>query len=259
MININLLPRDLRRSGGPDLWKLGAGATLGVAVLTMAFFQLSAQGTLNGLNKDIEEAQSELAVRQKDLRERGDLRAQKTQLEGITGVSATLKAGQTSWSGDLAAFVRQLPSAAGAPVVALSTLAMRLLAPSTTATPGAYDGKAVTKEFVLSGKARSSDALVRFVNTFESATNFGVQFQSAQREAQQGDYTFNVTVGMVGSAPSAGNVGSAPSAGNVGSSPTAAANSTATPAASASPSGAPVAVSAPPASSAINSTGGGNQ
>ncbi|AFZ69237.1 hypothetical protein [Deinococcus peraridilitoris] len=200
MININLLPKDQRRASGPDYWKLGAGAFAGVAVLTMVILQTSVSGTLSGLNRQIEEHQSEIAVLKPQVDERNRLQAEKTKLESVTSVANTLKAGQTSWSDDLARFVRQLPSG-DAPVVALSSLSMRAVdagAQQAAAQNGLYDGKAVSKEVQLSGKARSSAALVQFVNAFEQAPDFGVQFQNMQREQAGGQYSFSATVGMVG-------------------------------------------------------------
>lgn len=202
MININLLPKNLRRSTGPDGWRIAAATVAAVSLATMAVLQISVQGRLNAINKDIAEAQSELAVRAADVRERNELQARKTELQSVASVAQTLEAGRTSWSSDLARFVRQLPSA-DTPIIALTSVNMR--SPQTnTATAGVgapYDGKAVTKELVLNGRARSSDALVRLVNTFENAPEFGVQFQNASRDADSGDYTFAVTVGMIGDKP----------------------------------------------------------
>lgn len=203
MINVNLLPKDLRRSTGPDFWKVGAGALAGVTLLTIAILQFSVSSTLNTLEGKIQENQSEIAVLRPQVDERNRLLAEKNQLTAITSVAETLKAGQTSWSGDLARFVRQLPRAS-APVVALNSLTMKTLdagGRQSAQQNGLYDGKAVTKEVQVSGKARSSAGLVQFVNAFEQAPDFGVQFQNMQREQEGGLYTFSVTVGMVGTPP----------------------------------------------------------
>ncbi len=201
MIDVNLLPKDLRRAGGPDYWRVGAGALALTALISMLALQLSVSSTLGRLNRQIDEANSEITSLAPNVRERDQLRAQQTQLIAVTGVANTLKAGQTSWSADLARFVQQLPRAAS-PLIALNSLNMRKVdAAAGSAQGGAYDGKLVTKEVQVNGKARSSDALVRFVNAFEQSPDFGVQFQNAQREAQGGDYTFAVTVGLVGEPP----------------------------------------------------------
>lgn len=203
LININLLPKDLRRSTGPNYWTIASVAVAGVSLLTMLGFQLAVEGTLRNINNQIAEAQSEIAVRAPDVAERDRLLAEQNQLQAITNVATTLRAGQTSWSDDLARFVRQLPSG-NTPAIALNNLTMRTVAsadPSQAA--GVYDGKAVTREVVVNGRARSSAALVRFVDAFEQAQDFGIQFPTVSREDTTGDYTFSTTIGMIGSQPPA--------------------------------------------------------
>lgn|GEM_PF-3711909 len=201
MININLLPADLKRSTGPDVFKIASGAILTVGLLTMAILQISASSTLANVNRDIETVRSELAVLQPRVREHDQLTQERAELLAVASVSTALTAAQTSWSADLAKFVRQLPSASS-PLISLTSLTMQR-AGSAGATPAtsAYDGKPVTKEVAVNGSARSSAALVRFVNTFEQAPDFGVQFQNANKDAETGVYAFVVTVGMIGSAP----------------------------------------------------------
>ncbi|PYE56383.1 flagellar protein FliT [Deinococcus yavapaiensis] len=250
MININLLPKNLRRSTGPDGWRIAAGTVAAVALVTMGVLQYSVQNRLNGINKDIAEAQSELAVRANDVRERNELQARKTELQAVAGVAQTLESGRTSWSADLARFVRQLPTS-NTPIIALTNVSMRM--PQLAAAPGGanapYDGKAVTKELVLSGLARSSDALVRLVNTFENAPEFGVQFQNAARDPNTGEYTFAVTVGMIGDKPKPALTAAASENGAVGTTESSASGTT---------TSGTTAPSAPPApsTSSPNSNGG---
>lgn len=205
LININLLPKDLRRSTGPNYWVVASVAVAGVSLLTMLGFQLAVEGTLRNINNQIAEAQSEIAVRAPDVAERDRLLAEQNQLQAITNVATTLRAGQTSWSADLARFVRQLPSG-NTPAISLSNLTMRPVAGAGTdpnAGAGLYDGKSVTREVVVNGRARSSAALVSFVDAFEQAQDFGIQFPSVSRETTTGDYTFSTTIGMIGSQPPA--------------------------------------------------------
>jgi len=199
VININLLPKDLKRQGSTDYWKIGAIALATVSVSTMAILQFSVVGTLNSLDKEIAQNISEKQVLEPQVRERNDLQGRKTQLEAISAISTTLNASKTSWSGDLARFARHLPSGPQ-PVVAINSLSMRTLdaaAQQTAKQNGLYDGKAITREVQLSGKARSSAGMVQFVNAFENAPDFGVQFQNMSRDEESGHYTFSVTVGVL--------------------------------------------------------------
>lgn len=202
MIAINLLPKNLRRSGEPSGWKIAASVVPIVAVIGMAATQIVTQSQLAGVQRDIDSGNSELATRANDVREFDQLNAQRTQLQGIASVADALDASKTSWSADLARFVDRIPRS-NESVVALDTLTMRDTAAGAAPaaqTGGAapYDGKSVAKEFALTGRARSSAALVTFLNTFETGSDTGVQFQNATRDAQTGDYTFSATVGLVG-------------------------------------------------------------
>lgn len=201
MIAINLLPKNLRRSGEPSGWKVAAAVVPIVAVVGMAATQIVTSSQLANVQRDIDSGNSELSTRANDVREFDQLNAQRSQLQGIASVADALNASKSSWSADLARFVDRIPGG-NPPLVALDTLTMRdtskgtAPAAQTGATP--YDGKSVAKEFALTGRARSTQALVNFLSTFETGSDTGVQFQNATRDTQTGDYTFSATVGLVG-------------------------------------------------------------
>ncbi|WP_027481899.1 hypothetical protein [Deinococcus pimensis] len=198
MININLLPKELRRSTGPDFWRLGAGAAAVVTLATIGVLHFTVTSTLGDLNRQIDEVQGEINILQPKVQERDKLRATKASLQSVTAVADALKAGQTSWSGDLAKFVRQLPSGAR-PLVALESLDMKAVDNPTPSVN--YDGKTVSKEVNIRGSASSSASLVTFLNAFEASPEFGVQFKSANLDETTGDYKFDATVGLVRSTP----------------------------------------------------------
>ncbi len=202
MITINLLPKDLRRSGSSDAWKVGAIAVPVVAVIAMAGTQLYYSAQLGRVQQDVDDANTEIQLLQPQVQERNDLQQQLSTLQAVASVSDQLLTKRTSWSGDLLTFVNRLPRGSQ-PLVSIQTLTMRdMTAAATPPAPGAtgpYDGKAVTREFALNGQATSSSALVQFLKTFEDASDFGVQFQNATRDATSGNYTFTATVGLVGS------------------------------------------------------------
>lgn len=201
MININLLPKEMRKSTRPDFWRFAAIGVAAATAVTVGVLHFSVTGTLRGLNGDIAEAQGEIDLLRPRVNERNELRARKAELESVTSVAETLRAGQTSWSGDLARFVRQLPTS-NAPVLALNNLTMSTLDGATASAPNVnYDGKLISKEVRLQGRARSSEGVVQLLNTFEQSPDFGVQFQSAQRDEESGDFVFSATVGLVKSEP----------------------------------------------------------
>lgn len=223
MITVNLLPKDLRRSSGTDAWKTLAVAVPVVALLAMAGTQIYYSSQLSALNQNIADANSEIQLRAPKVAERNELQGRLTSLQAVAAVQDQLMARRSSWSGDLLTFVNRLPRGSQ-PLVALQTLTMRTPqapgspTPTAARTGGLYDGKAVTREFALTGQASSSSSLVQFLKTFENASDFGVQFQNATRDATSGDYNFTATVGLVGSSlkpaalPAAGNTTAAPAA-----------------------------------------------
>ncbi|GGR25200.1 fimbrial assembly protein [Deinococcus ruber] len=232
MVEINLLPAQYRKRTEPNVWRYATLAVPVVAVLGVLAFTVYQNTLLGNIQKDLDAVNGEISALETDKREYDDLNRQKTDLEKTTQVAQSLQATKTYWSSDLARFVNALPSGGD---VALSSLTIRAVDPTTQtnlAAAGTYNGKPVTKEFDLAGQAKSSQALVTFLNSFESNPNFGVDFKSAQRApdatpasgstpasstASSGTdgvpYTFNATVGLLGQAtPASGTPGSTPGA-----------------------------------------------
>ena len=217
MVEINLLPAQYRKRSDPGLWRYGTLALPAAAVLGVALFSVIQNTRLGNIQAQLGENNGVIASLQPAKREYDDLNRQKTDLRKVTEVSRTLQASKTYWSSDLARFVNALPTGGG---VALSALSVRTVDSNTQTNltqQGLYNGKAVTKEFDLTGQAVNSTALVNFLNSFESNPNFGVNFKSAQRAtptpnltapggaaatlaAANAPYLFNATVGLIGQA-----------------------------------------------------------
>ncbi|MBB6097708.1 type IV pilus assembly protein PilN [Deinobacterium chartae] len=198
MIRINLLPKNLRKKVEPGWWRLIAVALPAVAVLIIVSIQLSASNEQSRLNNELENTRTELDRLRPALLERNRLNAKQAELQVIVSVDQALRAGNQPWSTDLARFTRRIPQSGSTPVIALNTLSMQAVNPGdTSSTPSVgYDGKTIRRTFTLQGRAASSAALVNFVSTFERSSDFGVQFQNAQREEDTGDYIFSVSIGM---------------------------------------------------------------
>ena len=220
MVEINLLPAQYRKRSDPGLWRYATLALPIAAVLGVVIFSVVQNTRLGNIQAQLEENNGVIASLQPAKREYDDLNRQKTDLQKVTEVSRTLQASKSYWSSDLARFVNALPTGGG---VALSALTVRTVdsnAQTNLTQQGLYNGKAVTKEFDLTGQAASSTALVNFLNSFENNPNFGVNFKSAQRAtpspnlsapsaaaaslaAANAPYLFNATVGMIGQATAA--------------------------------------------------------
>lgn len=242
MVEINLLPAQYRKRSDPGLWRYGTLALPMAAVLGVALFSVIQNTRLGNIQAQLGENNGVIASLQPAKREYDDLNRQKTDLRKVTEVSRTLQASKTYWSSDLARFVNALPTGGG---VALSALSVRTVDSNTQTNltqQGLYNGKAVTKEFDLTGQAVNSTALVNFLNSFESNPNFGVNFKSAQRAtptpnltapggaaaslaAANAPYLFNATVGLIGQATPAA-VSTPPASSAPGSTPGAPASNT---------------------------------
>ncbi|GGJ80503.1 fimbrial assembly protein [Deinococcus aquiradiocola] len=210
MVEINLLPAQYRKRSDPGLWRYGTLALPLVTLLGVGLFTVIQATRLNNINKDIDAANGQITALEPAKKEYDDLNRQKTDLQKVTEVSSTLQSSKTYWSSDLARFVNALPSGGGVALTNMTVRAVDSNAQTNLSQQGLYNGKAVTKEFDLTGQAASSQSLVNFLNSFENNPSFGVNFKSAQRanapvgasaaEIASQPYTFTATVGLVGQA-----------------------------------------------------------
>lgn len=199
MIRINLLPKNLRKRVEPGWWRLIAVALPVLTLGVVAAMHISASQELSKINGEIDNLNAELNTRQAAVLERKNLLAKQAELQVIVGVDQQLRTANSPWTPDLKRFVEQIPSDSGKSSISLASLNMRSLTVIGGTPPApnpAYAGKNITKEFTLAGKTLSSFSLVNFIRAFEENDNFGIQFQSAQRDAKTGEYTFSVVVGL---------------------------------------------------------------
>ncbi|WP_407538365.1 fimbrial assembly protein [Deinococcus radiomollis] len=217
MVEINLLPAQYRKRSDPSLWRYGSLALPVLTVLGILAFTVTQNTRLGNIQASLDETNGQISALASAKKEYDDLNRQKTELQQVTVVSRSLQASKTYWSSDLARFVNALPTGGGVALSALSVKAVDSNALTNYAQQGLYNGKAVSKEFELTGQAVSSQALVNFLNSFENNPNFGVNFKSAQRQAVSGTvpaggnataatntpYTFSATVGLIGQATAA--------------------------------------------------------
>lgn len=213
MVEINLLPAQYRKRSEPGLWRIGTIALPVATALAVLAFTVIQNTRLNNLQTRLDDTEGQISALEPDHSEFLGLNRQKSDLQKVTDVSSSLQASKTYWSTDLARFVNALPSAGGVALTALTVRSVDANSQTNLAQQGLYNGKAITKEFDLTGQAVSSQALVDFLKTFEDNPNFGVNFRSAQKVTPQTGtspaaadknppYTFSAAVGMIG-APTA--------------------------------------------------------
>ncbi|ADV67192.1 hypothetical protein [Deinococcus maricopensis] len=196
MVEVNLLPQNMRRRNEPNIWKFAAIGLPITGLLIMGVVTVVYSLQESELNRQVDDANSQIAALQPSKTEFDTLSRRRTELQAVTNTADQLLATKTSWSSDLARFVNQIPTVKD---VALTSLTVGTATTAATPVGGAtpFDGKAISKTFTLNGRARSTQALVRFLNAYERSPEFGITFNNATRDEQTQDYTFNAVVGLV--------------------------------------------------------------
>ncbi len=194
MVNLNLLPKRLRRRTGPDWWRTAAIVVPLVLFGIVAYVHL---GTLARLNKVIDERdqlKAEVEILRPYIAEYHKLEKRRKELEAIAQVARKVRATFRPWSDYLAQFLTRLPARRGQLLVSLNSLSARTIEPEKAQT---LYGVPAGVEFSLRGEAASDRALIDFVHTFETDPGFGINFQNANFDKKTKIYNFSASVGMV--------------------------------------------------------------
>jgi len=200
LIKLNLLPKNLRRRVEPGWWRLAAAAVV-LAVLGMvAFLHFSTLSRVQALLNQRDQLQVEVDVLRPFIAEQNRLNQQQRELEQLLAVRNQLRERFVPWSDNLAQVINQIPREGSRFGVALRSIGTKALTPQETQSNvqnGVYDGKPINVEFNLQGEAIGQNALIRFVEAFETSPRFGINFQSASLDQQRQLYTFGATVGLI--------------------------------------------------------------
>lgn len=200
MIKLNLLPKNLRRRVEPGWWRLAAAAVVLAVLGVVAFLHLSTLSRVQALENQRDQLQVEVDVLRPFIAEQNRLNQQQRELEQLLAVRNQLRERFVPWSDNLAQVINQIPREGRRFGVALRSIGTKTLTPQEVqgnAQNGLYDGKPVSVEFNLQGEAIGQNALIRFVEAFETSPQFGINFQSASLDQQRQLYTFGATVGLV--------------------------------------------------------------
>lgn len=194
MININLLPKHLRKKAAPDWWRTAAIVVPIVVLGVVAYFSVTTLNTIYALTAERDQLKAEVEVLKPYIREQRLLERKKKELEQIAQVAREVKATFKPWSDYLAAFLRQLPARGDELLVSLSAINARTADPNRALE---LYGIPAQVEFGIRGEAASDQALIKLVQAFEEAPNFGINFQSANYDKETGIYSFSASVGML--------------------------------------------------------------
>lgn len=201
MVEINLLPQQYRKSSEPNGWRLGTYALIPITIAAILIPEVVTATRVGDLQKQRDALQGEVVALTKSKQEYDTLTATETQLKQVTDIATQLRDRKTYWSNDLATFTAQLPAGGNVALTSMNVRSVDAAALTGLQQGGIYSGKNVQREIELSGTARSQQAVVNFLNAFESNPKFGVNFKSLQNDATAGNYTFGATVGMVAAEP----------------------------------------------------------
>jgi hypothetical protein len=203
LINVNLLPKNLRRVREPGYWRLLA-VLVPVLVFAVVFtFQYLAWQTTQNLERDVQAREEQLALLQPFLEEQADLQARQRQLNELIAIADEVRENRIVWTGEIAGLLETLPARGDGqrPAIDFRTLSMRAVVPPQS-NPDRYEGASIVAEMSIAGNVRDLEVLASFVRNLEDSAGYGVLFQNASRQGDAGDatalYGYSLTVGSLG-------------------------------------------------------------
>ncbi len=204
MINVNLLPKHLRRVREPGYWRIIAVLFPLLVLGALGVVQFLYLQTENNLKAEKLEKETKVAELQEFVDKQAQVQAQLEQVQILIGIRDQVKANTIEWTNELAGLMEYwpAPSASGRPSISFSSLSMQA-ADGASIDPNRYEGKSVIAEMNVSGEVMSTEVLSQFIKTLEDSEDFGVSFQNASRADETGNYTYSLTIGAVGGAGNA--------------------------------------------------------
>ncbi|GGJ30790.1 PilN domain-containing protein [Deinococcus roseus] len=194
MIKINLLPKELAVHRETNLWTVAAFVVPVITLGVVAAMHIMRTNEDAQLTEDLTVMRADLEARKEALNTVKQLERQKAELSVYSSVRSNLEALSSDWRGDLERFVSQIPTGSANPTISLSSLGVST---PTAATGVAFDGRPSSKVMTIQGIAKSNQALIDFVKAFEDSQDFAIQFQNAQKQAENNQYDFTVNVNLI--------------------------------------------------------------
>ncbi len=199
MINVNLMPKTLRRRKTFDPYKAVAIGVPLLALLVCGFMQISLMNHTRGLRAYNRELQNEKAVLQPFIDEQERLRAEQVELQQVKTITDSVRTGRILWSRQLFAMLetRPTPGTQLASRMTFTSLEMRALDAATQAqlkTDNTYEGLDVIAEMNVTGLAGSTEVVSDYIRELQDAPNFSVVL-SDLAQTEESLYTFNLTIG----------------------------------------------------------------
>lgn len=159
--------------------------------------QYFANTTVNNLQREKLAREDQVALLQPYLREQRDLLARQQQLNQLIAVAHSVRENQITWTSEIAGLLETIPLSEGArPILDFNTLSMQSVIPARS-DEHRYEGRPVIAEMQVSGSAVNAEVIAEFVRALEGSDNYGVLFQNANRNGEDGYFDYSLTVGAV--------------------------------------------------------------
>ncbi|MEX2502143.1 MAG: hypothetical protein WD336_07190 [Trueperaceae bacterium] len=202
MINVNLLPKNLRRVREPGYWRALAVLIPVVALAVVGVFQYLAWQTEQNLTREVQAREDQLALLQPFIEEQNDLQARQAQLNELIAVRDEVRANTVQWTGEIVGLLETLPPIGDGPRprIDFRTLSMRSVVPPSS-NADRFEGDAIVAEMSIGGNVENLEVLASFVRNLEGSASYGVLFQNASRQGGDGTqddlYAYSLTVGAL--------------------------------------------------------------
>jgi type IV pilus assembly protein PilN len=200
LINVNLLPKHLRRVREPGYWRVIAVLFPLLVLGALGVVQFLYGQTENNLKAEKLEKETKVAELQQYVDKQAQVLAQSEQVGILLAIRDQVMQNTIAWTNELGALLELLPTmqtASGRPSISFNSLSMQATDVA-NADPNRYEGKSVVAEMNVSGDVVSTEVLSQFIKSLEDSKDFGVSFQNASRNEEAGTYTYSMTIGAVG-------------------------------------------------------------
>lgn len=198
MININLLPKHLRRVREPRYWAVIAVLFPLVVFGTLGFIQFTLDQTIRNREAEVVALEAQRLALQPFINQQRELNARLQQLQQLDAIRRSVEANRIVWTGELSALLELLPPQGEAirPRIDFRSLTMNAVNPPAR-DPNRYEGEPFIAEMTIAGRVVSTQVLADFIRALERSPVFGVNFQTATREQDTGFYNYSLTVGAL--------------------------------------------------------------
>jgi type IV pilus assembly protein PilN len=199
LINVNLLPKHLRRVREPGYWRVIAVLFPLLVLGALSVVQFLYTQTERNLQAEKNEKETKVAELQQFVDKQAQVQAQLEQVQILIGIRDQVQANTIEWTNEIAGLMEYWPApgASGRPSISFNSLTMQATDAANT-DPNLYEGKSIVAEMNVSGEVVNTQVLAQFLKSLEDSEDFHGNLQNATRVEETGNYTYSMTIGAVG-------------------------------------------------------------